>query len=857
MKIKTKSITSAIAVLTVAALLAMTAMPMMDNSSGTTRLSNGEYDEERGMWVDGIVGDTHNSYAWCAEVFDDYVWVGTNRDLIGSIAWSLAEPARDSDSGLWSILNGLGLPFPSLPDVANPSESYDAAGKIYRYNLDPTRGPSEWELVWEEAEFSGYRKMLIFNNELYVFAGLTNAALSLLEGAAYIHSAVYRFSVGHEVGTEPQVALWDFLPMGLDGKPIATEFYRAATVGMVDGEEYLFVGTIDGRIFATHSRPDALEIPVAMESIPNYVAWGWEEMGLSERYKLATNGDNRIWDLAVFNDEIYAFVSGNGFMVFKMQLEEGAEWVPVVADIGGEIDETTYPSGLGIKKHAAASPFIMTVDGEEWMYVTTFANGPAFLATMMSGGFQQAFDKMYSPATIYRFNTDGIWEVVVGDYNVAVDIDGVPLNHVGNSKAGFFTGLGKNASSNQYIWWMEEHEGVIYAGTWDMGFFRSLMQLMAMQEFINGFTETFESPEFTTATNNLFIALAAFMGGVEDLDVEAFQTEIATIIFAAIMDTQQGIAKGMTIDEIRADILDPMVDAIYGELQNAFGTAVGDAENLIKAIQLFIPLAAATIEKAADNAVESLTEFLFSDSNMFALYTFDFTNPTGFDLYYSEDGVNFYPYTVNGFGNEYNYGARVLLSTEIGMLVFTANPFGGCGVWVLDDYDLESGITALPESVQVDIGGTAKFRIESTGLFLSDRTTVKLSDGTVATATIEMVDEKSQRVDYWSSVRRMLTVYVEDTHMIDGEYYLPIYVYEVTITGLAEYDGSIGVVLNIGGERFSGSMDLQVSEASTRGTENTTGGDDGGETNWAVVGSVAAAGVIAIVALLYFFVLRP
>jgi hypothetical protein len=67
-------------------------------------------------------------------------------------------------------------------------------------------------------------------------------------------------------------------------------------------------------------------------------------------------------------------------------------------------------------------------------------------------------------------------------------------------------------------------------------------------------------------------------------------------------------------------------------------------------------------------------------------------NPSGFDLYVTEDGVNIQPITrdggfgeiFGGTGDRYNYGARTLVSASDGNLYLgTSNPFYGCQVWKL------------------------------------------------------------------------------------------------------------------------------------------------------------------------------
>ena len=54
----------------------------------------------------------------------------------------------------------------------------------------------------------------------------------------------------------------------------------------------------------------------------------------------------------------------------------------------------------------------------------------------------------------------------------------------------------------------------------------------------------------------------------------------------------------------------------------------------------------------------------------------------GFDLYVSEDGVNFETITTNGFDDPYNHGLRVFAVTDQGLCVGTANPFYGTQVWI-------------------------------------------------------------------------------------------------------------------------------------------------------------------------------
>ncbi|HQE05584.1 MAG: hypothetical protein GX223_07310 [Tepidanaerobacter sp.] len=65
--------------------------------------------------------------------------------------------------------------------------------------------------------------------------------------------------------------------------------------------------------------------------------------------------------------------------------------------------------------------------------------------------------------------------------------------------------------------------------------------------------------------------------------------------------------------------------------------------------------------------------------------------PRGFDLYISEDGVNFSSVFLDGLGNPHNYGGRILfVDSKNDLYLGTANPFDGCEVWRTDNIPTEA-----------------------------------------------------------------------------------------------------------------------------------------------------------------------
>ena len=95
------------------------------------------------------------------------------------------------------------------------------------------------------------------------------------------------------------------------------------------------------------------------------------------------------------------------------------------------------------------------------------------------------------------------------------------------------------------------------------------------------------------------------------------------------------------------------------------------------------------------------------DSSVFIPYLVEYIPPqlidkavdfskenAGFDLWKTDDGIQWYQISKNGFGNPFNYGVRTFTSASAGLFVGTANPFkdkdpltgdpraGGLEIWL-------------------------------------------------------------------------------------------------------------------------------------------------------------------------------
>jgi len=564
--------------------------------------------------IDGIDYDPdvgiHNSYAWCTEVFEqadaDYLWVGMNRDFGAFLVGNSADDLVGGDT----LLEIAGI----------PATDADKQGKIYRQKC--ADNDAEWELMYENPAISGWRRMIIFNGDLYVFAGLTNLSPTTLN---FCYSIILRFRPDFEPGDKPEVVFWRYVPIG----GAAPEYFRSAAI--LDGK--LYVGTYDCKVFVTDGEgltdlSEATPWPPPFPPQPPTMAPGWSLFKdlPTDVDVFESAGDtgfayirDTIWDMIGFNGYLYVFAIHLGFRVYKIDPSTGDMEVIV-----GGSESAKYPPGMGIPKNMSCSGYLSTAFGKDYVYISTFANGPGVIGNMGIGDMDKALNQVFCPSQMYRFDENDDWEVIVADTAgefAPKDKAGNVIPRIGNQRSGFYPGCEViNPALNQYIWWMAEYDGKIYATTWDLSVFK--------RDFLSFF---------------FLINMNVFSLKASDPEAhESIMQELLPMRFT--MDT-------------------PLLEIISIGLKS-------------------IPVTLKTLVLMIKYRVFADLIPLWIDA---IRVLFNFKNPGGFDLFVSEDGVNFEPVTVNGLGNEENYGGRVLLPSKYGLFLCTANPFGGGQVWRMDD----------------------------------------------------------------------------------------------------------------------------------------------------------------------------
>lgn len=379
--------------------------------------------------ADGIenIGDRENSYAWSMSVLGDYLYVGTNRNVVGSLAGGFVTQLPES------------IPFPT-----------DYRGRIYRMDLRTN--------VWEQffvtsptqmgnliiGEDGGYRMMTTFTAKrsdpvLYVgSSGRLSCRLLAITPDAQEPVEVFR-------NTIPAA-----LPLGFSIRAItehdaklfwASDYYNPDTQT-----------TYPAIWFSANPLKDATQsTPVVPERID--VPGGWFPQG------------GEIMDMISYNNALYVFFLSHdftpenmGFFVAKVKKVNSTwKWQPIVGNVPG----AKYPAGLGDTQNGGiTSPILFR--GK--IYVgTSNSLMVRLLATreISTGGA----DLSTIGARIFCFDQNDNWKSVLPPQlltrlpKISIPINGQTLT-IG-ALNGFANPL------NQYMWRFGTQNGKLYVGTFD------------------------------------------------------------------------------------------------------------------------------------------------------------------------------------------------------------------------------------------------------------------------------------------------------------------------------------------------------------------------------------------------------
>lgn len=653
------------------------------------KLSNPTKGEKEADGFNSAV-DRRNGYAWAMAESKNYIYIGSNRNIIFSLIKSIF------------ILGNFAETITDLifeDDVS--TETVDNSAEIFRYNKLTKKIEQVYksELTLEGGFYeSGYISAVSFkpynedNESIYIGAFGNN------------YTRILKFKENYVIDVDkPEVVFID-----------NTGKSSVGAMGVHEAKLYfgLMITDTDLRI---------MESSAPSKNTWNIVA-DLNDFNNIPNVDIGSGRSGGIFDLISYNGYLYAIIgSGNkpinesGFLIFKGKYiglmakgsnRYGWKWDMIVGPNG------KYEAGMGINSYAIATPFkYKASDGKEYVYVGTFSNVIQSTQKLISFDFSYLYENFVKPTQLYRFDENDNWEMIIGTPS-----KNEPLQiRIGNYKAGFVPdNSGINYSSNHYIWRMAEYNGKLFLGTFDSS---SLYDYLIPKNI----------PDYIDSFEGILIILLNFLSLINVIKSEDIKTILQLFNDYEYFDDKyinnyDALSLSYTslhFNEIKpSDYIEKVmknIDLNYNlnilnslnALAKKIPTSISsDNDKYLEAIYLYLSsqLGKSTIEnikntiyKLSNNKKQlklllfkikdlvTSQEFLTQLYYMKSIRKMIDTSIKGADLYVSEDGIHFRKININGFNDKYNYGLRTFVSSTDGLYIGTANPFYGGQLWKLNE----------------------------------------------------------------------------------------------------------------------------------------------------------------------------
>lgn len=433
-----------------------------------------------------------------------------------------------------------------------------------------------------------------------------------------------------------------------------------------------------------------------------------------------------IWDMASYNGHLYVTIctgtpenapDDNSMQSFAMvrgdkNADGSYTWTPIVGD---KADGARYCFGIDPARTRSGAANLIVYN--DYLYIGEYNDEEIALERILfnksksdesgkssMGGVDCSFvnANLEQSVSIYRMDKDENMQLVVGDRTDMFPEGGI---------SGLASGFGRN--ENQYIWRMQKFDGKLYIGTFDTA---SLLEPIG--QFSNGDIIDMTPEEWDSQVQRLRDLLDHL------LDKKSPDDPIVPVNTLADDDSNEAVevddekAEAVEVDDEKTEVAKG-----FGDLSDALEDAAGDLCDQAATMSQDVEDDAAYVQKIdgeiayfksfADQYQDMLDSYeslkqqyedaygtelpgdiqdaldkLLSAENLKKLqsvltcmyYLRDAER--GFDMYVTEDGVNFTTLTTNGFNDPYNHGLRTFAVTNQGLCLGTANPFYGCQVWI-------------------------------------------------------------------------------------------------------------------------------------------------------------------------------
>ena len=655
-------------------------------------------------------GDRGQSYTWAAASYGDWLYVGTCYAAMGNTLTLMDSTLGDSFDAetmrltLEAMFNGT---FFYGQQKEDGTADKDSGGILVKIN---TKTGETKLLLSESLNGVGplFRNAVSYKGKLYFCGSVrTNGGKSGLP-------AVYEI--------DPKTDEWKPVYQGLSSMQ---DYGAAYKQGISTGIRGMCVH--DGQLVISNVGKDAagkFVSTILTSSDPSKGQGSFTEIANSDtlfnypaiRYQDSIYG-GAIWDMVSYNGHLYATIctgtpenapDDNSMQSFAMvrgdkNADGSYSWTPIVGD--QETDGAKYCFGIDPARTRSGAANLIVYN--DYLYIGEYNDEEIALERILfnksnsdesgkssMGGVDCSFvnANLEQSVNIYRMDKDENMELVVGDRTDMFPEGGI---------SGLTSGFGRN--ENQYIWRMQKFDGKLYIGTFDTA---SLLEPIG--QFSNGDIIDMTPEEWDSQVQRLRDLLDHL------LDKNSPDDPIVPVNTLADDDSNEAVE----VDDEKAEVVEG-----FGDLSDALEDATGDLCDQAATMSEEVEDDAAYVQKIdseiayfksfADQYQDMLDSYeslkqqyedaygtelpgdiqdafdkLLSEENLKKLqsvltcmyYLHDAER--GFDMYVTEDGVNFTTLTTNGFNDPYNHGLRTFAVTNQGLCLGTANPFYGCQVWI-------------------------------------------------------------------------------------------------------------------------------------------------------------------------------
>lgn len=665
-------------------------------------------------------GDRGQSYTWAAASYGDWLYVGTCYAAMGNTLTLMNGTLGDSFDAetmrltLEAMFNGT---FFYGQQKEDGTADKDSGGILVKIN---TKTGETKLLLSESLNGVGplFRNAVSYKGKLYFCGSVrTNGGKSGLPAVYEIDPKTDEYKVVYQGLSSMQdygAAYKQGISTGIRGMCVHDGQLVISNVGKDAAGN--FVSTI-----LTSSDPSKGQDSFT-EIANSGTLFGYPAI----RYQDSIYG-GAIWDMVSYNGHLYATIctgtpenapDDNSMQSFAMvrgdkNADGSYTWTPIVGD--QEADGARYCFGIDPARTRSGAANLIVYN--DYLYIGEYNDEEIALERILfnksnteeggkssMGGVDCSFvnANLEQSVNIYRMDKDENMELVVGDRTDMFPDGGI---------SGLTSGFGRN--ENQYIWRMQKFDGKLYIGTFDTA---SLLEPIG--QFSNGDIIDMTPEEWASQVQRLRDLLNHLLDKkspddpivpvntlADDDSNEAVEVDDEKAEVVEVDDEKTEVAKGF------GDLNDALEDAAGGLCDQA-ATMSADVEDDAAYVQK-IDSEIAYFKSFADQYQDMLDSYeslkqqyedaygtelpgdiqdafdkLLSEENLKKLqsvltcmyYLHDAER--GFDMYVTEDGVNFTTLTTNGFNDPYNHGLRTFAVTNQGLCLGTANPFYGCQVWI-------------------------------------------------------------------------------------------------------------------------------------------------------------------------------